>query len=213
MSRRRVLALAMFALPLVVVGVACTFPDVSFGPADDKDSGKDPSPDAASDAVADQELGDAVRREDGSLVGDPSICDTDARAKCDCDDDGFAATDCDAGVDATTLKSLDGSFLKLGDCDDLDALRHPGQTYVEDVPPPGKDGDWDCNGKIDYFPSQGITCNLGALGTCSGGPGFVTAPPCGTPADYYNACETRYEGLTPKCVLPPSGDVLTQTCK
>ncbi|MBX3207806.1 MAG: hypothetical protein KF764_22355 [Labilithrix sp.] len=205
---RRLLAVTMFAAPLVIVGVACSFPEVTFGSGDGAEGGAEAAPDdAQGDAATDDVsfVADAVAREDGrGAIMDASVCE--ARPKCDCDDDGFAAVDCD--VDAAGLTSSKGAPLKLGDCDDLDPLRFPGQDYVSEVPEPGKDGDWNCNDVVERFPPAKVTCAGNGLGGCRGNPGFLIEPVCGTAEDVY-ACEAQGIGA---CRSIPKGKA-TQLCK
>ncbi len=210
MRRRRVLAVAMFAAPLVVVGVACSFPEVTFSPGAEAEAGTSPDADedaSASDGAASDVtfVTDAVTREDASAaIADASLCET--RPKCDCDDDGYAATDCD--VDAGGLLSPKGEPLKLGDCDDLDPLRHPGQGFVDEVPADGKDGDWNCDQRVERFPAAKVTCRGNGLTGCVGDPGYLVEPVCGTANDVY-ACETPALGA---CKSIPKGRA-TQLCR
>jgi hypothetical protein len=217
-KRRRLVAVALFAAPLVAVAVACTFPDVTFGPiASDEggaqeggnpDTGTTTTDGSSDGGPADAIAADVVRREDGGgVIVDASICE--AKARCDCDDDEYADMNCD--VDAAGLKSAKGNPLMPGDCDDLDGLRHPGQGYVDEVPAPGKDGNWDCTMPIEYFPVQNLTCGGIGLTGCSGGSGFVTAPPCGTESTFYS-CEPQTNALAP-CQPKPTGSSTRQACK
>ncbi|MBX3263400.1 MAG: hypothetical protein KIS78_13070 [Labilithrix sp.] len=206
MSRRRVLAAAMFAAPLVIVGVACSFPEVTFGPG--ADGGSSPAADSSEVDASTSDVSfvtDAVTREDGTAaIADASVCET--RPKCDCDDDGYADEACD--VDASSLLSSKGEPLKPGDCDDLDPLRHPGQGFVDEVPAEGKDGDWNCDDEVERFPLAKVTCSGNGLTGCVGSPGYLVEPVCGTANDVY-ACEASGLG---RCNSIPKGRA-TQLCK
>jgi hypothetical protein len=210
---RRFVAITAFVVPLAVVAVACSFPDVGFGSGANGEAGTSETgtatdgttADVATDASTDVAV-DVTRREDGGgPIQDSSICTT--RPKCDCDNDEYADINCD--VDASALLSAKGNPLKPGDCDDLDDYRHPGQTYVDDVPPHGKDGNWNCTGGVEFFPPQNIQCGGNGLLGCTGGPGFLTAPSCGTVADYYTCTAA---GLGP-CSATPAGYQSTQACR
>lgn len=203
MKHRRIVAVVMFALPLAAVGVACSFPDVSFGPAGDDGAVEpdvaEPAPDVdAGDAAADVIIDmpeDAAVRDDATARVDASGCD----ATCDCDNDGYWEIGCDAGADASG---------QPGDCDDLDPLRHPDAPYTAE-PPVGHEGDWNCDGEVQAKPRRSIRCTQDWRG-CTGEPGFIGEPRCGTRADYY-VC--RKDGLFDSCSPKPAGVVVTVTCR
>lgn len=216
MNVRRLVALAMFVGPMVAVAVACTFPDVTFGLEDgaSEGGGGDAAgrPDAAADDARDADVvGDVVTREDGRApIVDASACAT--RVECDCDEDGYADERCD--VDAAAILSAKGQPLKPGDCDDMDYLRHPEQDYVDEVPPPGKDGDWDCDGIVESpYPSGAGWCTGTPLLGCRGGPGYQKATvSCGELADFYT-CEPSGLACSQKLVPPPAPQKQKKLCK
>ncbi len=208
MNRRRLVVLSMFAAPFVVVGVACSFPDVSFGPpgAGDDDAAREAGSEGDVDGGTDAgdlsdvfDFGDVATRGDANQVVDASLCAT--KPLCDCDEDGYLDIHCDAGVDAA------GPGMKPGDCDDLDPLRHPGAPLTDAVPV-GHDGDWDCDKEVERTPAAEIKCSGTGLTGCSGGPGFLNKPTCGTSADVYS-CEGS--GLF-ACKPVPKGKA-TQLCQ
>ncbi|MEZ4371973.1 MAG: hypothetical protein R3B07_14160 [Polyangiaceae bacterium] len=103
---------------------------------------------------------------------------------CDCDDDGQQATSC--GGD---------------DCDDNDKLVFKGQTeyFTEASTNPKVLFDFNCSGQIERDPDldHEVNCGLLALTGCSGQGFSVTAPTCGTEADWG---ECRSNGITCKHV-------------
>ena len=203
----------MLAAPVFLIATACAFPEITFGPAETLGEGGAQSESGGQEVGTDasdagQDFVDVVSRPEGGGAIDADICET--RPKCDCDNDEYADENCD--VDAAGLKSFQGNPLKPGDCDDLDDLRHPDQSFVETAPPSGKDGDWDCSKTVEYIPKQNIQCAGSGLLGCTGGPGFVTAPPCGTKATYYT-CQPQ-SNLAATCVpQPSSGEPITEACK
>jgi hypothetical protein len=207
MNRRRLIAIVTFALPLVAVGAACTFPDVTFGAAEDTDAATEGAVDGGgTDSPFDVgDFGDVARRDDATQVVDANACGADGMIKCDCDDDEYADINCD--VDASGILSSKGNPLKPGDCDDLDGLRHPDAPLTYEIPV-GHDGDWNCDGTLEREPKGNIKCGGTGLG-CTGNPGFLSEPGCGTEADFY-ACEPS--GLLSACVATPKGKA-TRACR
>ncbi len=207
MNQRKILALVTFSVPLVVVAVACTFPDVTFspssndsGPGSDSPSNNLDAPLSTTDAnTFDGAVPDVALR-DSTIITDPSVCAS--KPTCDCDGDGYRAADC--GADAA---HYDAS-LKPGDCDDLDVERHPEAGLRADIPK-GHEGDWNCDGFVDHTPPQNLTCTGSGLG-CGGGTGFLTAPKCGEEGDLY---ECPAPGLLVNCTPGPSGRKTTQLCQ
>ncbi len=125
----------------------------------------------AADALPYLEV-DASKRTDATVrVEDMSACAT--RTPCDCDGDGFADVAC--GADAGTLKP--------GDCDDLDPLRFPGQGFVMDPPPPGHDGDWNCDGIEEVLPAMPPACTRPPNVCLVGERGFSGRGRCGEVED------------------------------
>ena len=198
----------MFAAPFVVVGVACTFPDVSFGPpgSGDEDAAREAGSEGGADGGTDAadladvfDFGDVATRDDANQVIDANACGD--KPLCDCDGDGYLDIHCDAGPDAA------GPGKKPGDCDDLDPLRYPGAPPTDAVPV-GHEGDWDCDGVVKRTPAAEIKCSGTGLTGCLGGPGFLNKPACGTKADAYS-CEAS--GIL-ACQAVPKGTV-TQLCQ
>ncbi len=115
---------------------------------------------------------DGVTRTDASQpVADVSSCSS--HTPCDCDEDGFAALDCT--VDAGSIVTPRGTPLQPGDCDDLDPLRFPGQRFVAEPPPPGQDGDWNCNQVVEFFAVKPPTCEALGPDDCFAPPHFIKA--------------------------------------
>ncbi len=111
---------------------------------------------------------DAATREDAAKIEEGGTCP--GANPCDCDNDGYQSQAGTCGGD---------------DCDDLDPLRHPNQTYVAEPPEPGADGNWDCKDPIEKQYVTNLKCaTLLGLG-CPSAQGYLGDPPCGTVADYY----------------------------
>lgn len=181
---RRPLFLGAVALVLVTGGFAAcgsddpvvTPPSVDGGgdetsPADDASSDVDAAPigdGGMTNLDAPGDDAEAATRQDAARIEEGGTCP--GANPCDCDNDGYQSqTDACAG----------------NDCDDLDPLRHPNQTYVAEPPDQGKDGDWDCKNPIEkqYVVKLNCAALLG-LG-CKPAQGYVNDPPCGSVADYY----------------------------
>ena len=88
-----------------------------------------------------------------------------------------------------------------------DPLWHPGAPPTDAVPV-GHEGDWDCNDVVTRTPAAEIKCGGTGLAGCTGGPGFLNEPRCGTSADIYS-CEGS--GLF-ACKPVPKGKA-TQLCQ
>lgn len=194
-SRRKlVAALAVGAAP-AVVAMACSFPDVEYAGPQESEAGVDAGPDVTEDSVAADvvTVDVVVRDEDAEVIADAAICAT--RPPCDCDLDGYLADDCDAGPDAT------GPF---GDCDDLDAFRHPGQIFTTERPKDGGSWDWNCDGVVEKAYDENPTCQ--GIATLCSGQGFKQEIPCGEVGEFYTC-----DGLI--CSLSNYAGPQTQPCK
>lgn len=167
MIRRRWLVVPLFAAPLVVIGVACSFPDVTYAPAGGAEAGATIDASEPSDARPDVEV---TGYEGGSLV-DANDCAQ--RTPCDCDGDHYYAVGCDAGLP-------DGAV--ANDCDDLDSFRHPDQIFSDAGPTRDGTWDWNCSGKVEKAYAKSGCTNF--FGNCSGD-GIRTDAPCGAFADWY----------------------------
>ena len=184
---RRPLFLGAVALVVVTAGfVACGSDDPNVQPQPSVDGGggdeTSPTADGASPDVdatpiddggttnfdAPGDDADAATREDAAKIEEGGTCP--GANPCDCDNDGYESQ---AG-------SCTGD-----DCDDLDPLRHPNQTYVAEPPEQGSDGNWDCKNPIEkqYVVKLNCAALLG-LG-CKPAQGYMDDPPCGSVADYY----------------------------
>src|SRR5688572_8249498 len=143
---RPVLTVALVLASATGIIVACSFPDVTFSSTEGGEGG----------LRNDGGRRDAVTLEATTRTGETERVDASNckdKPTCDCDEDGYKDKNCDAGA------AVDAN-LEEGDCDDLDPLRHPGQGPVKDVPPDGKDGDWDCDGVVTTIPNT-INCTNG----------------------------------------------------
>lgn len=150
---------------------------------------------------------DAVRRTDASGLVDQATCGS--RTPCDCDDDGFASVSCP--VDAGSLLSSRGTPLRPGDCDDLDPLRFPGQSYVAEAPPPGRNGDWNCDGAEEHWRTVEMRACRVADGTCLVGQrGFLGVYACGTVGELF---ECGFDPQNPEGCGPVRVGVARQPCR
>lgn len=204
-ARRKLLLVALAASPLLAIGAACSFPDVSFAPSGGvPESGTTDSP-TGSDGP--------VTGEGGSVVGanedvDPMGATKDASTVpdggghieagpdgcCDCDDDQVMA---DGGSCAKPAR----------DCDDLNPFIFPGQGPVSSsmwntawTPT----YDWDCNGVVlkQYNHSLGkCSSHSQVLDTCAAHQGgFEGDPACGTSGHYVITCANDPTLLSMGCV-------------
>lgn len=177
---------------------------------DSVDAGQDGGP-----GPADADLWDArmievegIKRTDATGLVDPASCG--AHTQCDCDEDGFASLDCP--VDAGSLLSARGTPLQPGDCDDLDPLRYPGQSYVADSPPPGRNGDWNCDGVEEHWrESQVRGACIQADRSCRVGfQGFMGRVACGALGDL---AECQLAPQNPEGCGPVLVGIARQPCR
>lgn len=172
MTRRRLLALAFVATPLVAVAVACTFPDVTYAPTTTSpDTGADahPGPDPGADGSSD--VGEASVGSSDATTVDASACNN----SCDCDGDHYWR-DSGCNLDASDAAGR----LGFGDCNDFNKDYFPTQmTYFEVAK--GGSFDYDCDGvETGLYPGS-LTCSgTGALGCSPKTGGYrAGAPSCG----------------------------------
>jgi hypothetical protein len=186
-GRRTLVRIGFAVAPAAAVAFACTFPDVEFASSDGGASGQDATIPDGSAPIGDGGpaiFNEASVRSDAEALVDAGVCAQ--RTPCDCDEDGYASSACDGG--AVNIKGSSGANLMLGDCDDLDRLRNPGAPYRAIEPPPGRDGDWNCDGVVDSVPKANFACP-GNLGLNCSSPAVKGPPRCGT------------EQLVYKCVV------------
>ena len=173
MTRRRLLALAFGATPILGVAVACSFPDVSYSPVVSN------RPDTGADTSVDTAVIDASSDRTDSGIGNPEAGAVDAAGcnnSCDCDGDHYWR---DAGCDAAATDA--SGRLGFGDCDDFDSKYSPGQTQFFEVATGSNGFDYNC----DHVATGKFTGNLSCTGVsltgCSPASGdFNAAPPaCG----------------------------------
>ncbi len=88
---------------------------------------------------------------------------------CDTDDDG----------DGVTSEACGGT-----DCDDSDPHTHPGADFIDSAPPPGKNGDWNCDGVVTKQFPENLDCSSLTATDCATYSGFVTKATCGEAANF-----------------------------
>ena len=184
--------------------------DTSVDPETDAADADADASDAESDATDSFDASDGADASDAADAADTGPVNPCApNPKCDCDDDGYGDVNCD--VNPTTITGSNGLPLKAGDCDDTDSRRHPGQGFVSDVPPPGKDGNWDCSLPIELLHPP-ISCTGTGLLGCAGTPSFLGVVGCGVQADLYS-CQGAPGNPLATCVGTVAGGQITQGCK
>lgn len=154
---------------------ACTTFGAATGDASPEASPSDGSVPLGPD-LADAANPDATAPPDADLIdGDATVTAADGQVvNCDEDGDRFAKT---GGVC--------GGF----DCDDQNANVRPNQAFAT-FPPlpgsgPGKGGDWNCNGKVEYELRVGVDDRCPLLAFGCGYAGFVdNNPKCGSDARF-----------------------------
>jgi hypothetical protein len=131
---------------------------------------------------------EASTRPDGAALVDAAGCPD----KCDCDGDGVRSDNPSCGPTGA-------------DCNDLDPFV-PHDGFVADPPPPGADGDWDCDGTVTkQFP---VNVNCGVLSDCNAA-GFTGDPACGTFGQFVTCAPT----LVPLVCKDGGVKLLTQGCR
>lgn len=200
----------------VVIAAACSFPDVTFAPAEsgasDSPTGDAPSADAPSGDAhpvgANEDVDPTGADADATTVpegGGRIDAGPDATC-CDCDDDGFRG-------DTGTCKAA-------GDCDDLSPFVHPNQAFVASASWPSDHMptyDWDCNGTVVKQYNHGIgTCashsKLDLNGCGAYVNGFEGDPQCGAIGHYVTGCAAD-PVLTNLPCKETAGDDRVQGCR
>lgn len=166
----------------LAIAAACTFPspelrdDLALDAAPAPDANAPPDTSAPLDAeLADAANPDAIAAPDADRIdGDATVVAPDGQVvNCDEDGDLFAKT---GGVC--------GGF----DCDDQNGNVRPNQTFNTLAPipgsGPGKGGDWNCNGTVEYELRVGVDDRCPVLSLGCGYAGFVGTPTCGSRARF-----------------------------
>lgn len=205
-ARRKLLLLAVTVAPLVAIGAACSFPDVSFAPAGGTEGGTGDGPNGGDDARTDAGDGGTVgANEDVDPTGatkDAAIISDEAGGHIEAGPDGCC--DCD-----TDQVMADGGACgkPSGDCDDLNRFIFPGQGPVGSsvwnstwIPA----YDWDCNGVVlkQYNHSLGAcSSHSQLLDSCANHQGgFEGDPACGTTGHFVITCANDPKPLSTGCV-------------
>jgi len=186
-ARRRALMFGLASTLTVGSFFACTFPDPTLytllepeAGTPDAENGLDawvePATDAESDAstppdepipgVHEGGAPPEFDRDAGAPI-DASACDD---ANCDCDGDGYLRAECNPEP-------------SMRDCDDHDTRYTPAQGFLDIKPDPGKNGDWNCDGKVERYFTVNEKCS-GLLSNCDGREGFEGNPGCGEEGKY-----------------------------
>jgi hypothetical protein len=192
------LTLAVSAMTTTAVMAACSFPSITFAPAEGGSSGTSGtsggsrggdddsavgldgnSPDAEA-GPGEEPKGDAAPED---APHDAVPANQDAAGCCDCDGDGYYRQD--GGC----------AGLMPIDCDDSNTLVNAGRTYNADPAEPIWKGDWNCNGKVETFYTDTLNCGSKALSqllsgtTCDQFKGFTAPVVCGSQGSYVT-CKT-----------------------
>jgi hypothetical protein len=200
--RRRLVAISSIAAALSAVW-ACTFPLVTFGDADNDEldaavsSDVEPPEEESGPILIDGSAVDALVVVDAGGKVDAAGC-----TACSCDGDEYNKPD--AGCPAVA-----GEY----DCDDNDTRTHPYQGYLFDKAEPPRNGDWDCNGKVEkLWTNESASCAGLTLGVnCQNIFGFTEPVACGEKGRWIR-CKKRPGILTLDCVVDEER-LETQLCK
>jgi hypothetical protein len=197
---------------------ACTFPGVTYAPADggvdagDAATGMDVTP--GEDAPPEASGDDATEPPDGSSEAgssEASMPDVEASVP-----DVLEATVVETGPDAPPCDQDQDGYLAKGscggnDCDDLDRNTNPGVTAFQTAMPPSTQpiaGDWNCDGRVQKQYPTNLACSGNGVLGCTGGNGFILDPGCGG-AGPFGTCESS-GGLAP--CMPVSTSNEAQGC-
>lgn len=184
--RRRALVFGIASTLVMTSFFACSFPDpplyILLEQPDGSDGG-DAADDRTTSEPADagtEEVSPDLHEAGVHDGGDPPVFERDAGepidaaacddADCDCDHDGVPRASCDEDAGKT-------------DCDDYDRRYTPNQGFLDIEPDPGKDGDWNCDGKVERYFAVNENCG-GILENCNGREGFQGNPGCGQEGKY-----------------------------
>lgn len=113
------------------------------------------------------------------------------------------ATSCDEDGDGVPSEACGGA-----DCDDTDPRVHPGADFSDAVPPEGRNGDWNCDGRVTKKITENLDCPSFDK-DCDRYSGFTTEVPCGETA---SSITCFYSGITKKCANIP-GTKQKQSCR
>lgn len=201
MHQRRKRILVAIALT-IAIAASCSFPEVTFrpdtdldsgtidGPTGDSRAGDSPTADARSPVGANEDVDPKGKDQDATVIADGDTGKVVPEAGCcDCDGDQVAAPD------GGSCGGLDG-----GDCDDTIKYVYPGSGFVVSsqwFSAHTPTFDWNCDGVVTVQYSHGLgACNtrsklsVAATGGCAGiGGGFVGDPACGASDKYVIQCK------------------------
>jgi hypothetical protein len=199
----------MLVVTSFAIGVACTFPDVTFATAEGgtSETGTPEANTPIEEAGIDDRGAIVITDGQGGSAIDAKACEA-GLPHCDCDKDTYGDQFCD--VDASTLG------LKLGDCDDLNDSRNPGIQNYSSVPTDA--GNWNCINGVEKayseVPSDWCKATLlssGVIG-CTTARGFDRTVGCGEYADFFK-CVTNGLGGCKTEIDNPNMRQAQQACR
>ncbi|MDF2691860.1 MAG: hypothetical protein K0S65_243 [Labilithrix sp.] len=202
---RRVLLPTGVALLVFAAAWSCAFPEVTFGPAEDG------AVDGAVDATNDAALEDP---EPGPILIDGSSLDALVVADAGGKVDASECTSCDCDSDNYNDPDRDGCAPSGGqfDCDDIDSRTRPLQGFLFDKAEAPRNGDWDCNGKVEKLWNESTTCAGLTLGLgCPNIFGFTEPVACGEKGNWIR-CKRRSGLLALDCEVDEQ-KLEVQLCK
>jgi len=213
-ARRKIFLIALVAAPLLGIGAACTFPDVSFAPAggvpeggggDGSMTNGDGATDGTVKVGANEDVDpdggaeEAATRAEGGPMIDAAGC------TCDCDHDLFQPA----------TGSCDGGPGPRPDCDDFDDFIKPDAGFVA-APWTSTHyavtDDWNCDGVRTKQYDYNQPCT--DPNNCNGKSGFAGDPNCNETA-VFNICSysAGVAGLVLASCKVGSTAMVTQGCK
>jgi hypothetical protein len=213
-GRRKLLVLALAITPVLAIGAACSFPDVSFAPAGSgseggTDGGNSDAPVTVDAHVvgANEDVDPTGAMMDASTVPDAQRIEAGPAGCCDCDMDGYKP---DSGSDAAMCANLPSR-----DCDDLNMYVNPDSGFVASATfdsPHTPSFDWNCDGTRTKQYDYNQPCT--DPNNCNGKSGFKDDPNCGE-SGIINVCQYNpgVAGLVLASCKVGSTVMATQACK
>jgi hypothetical protein len=178
--RKRVLVvLGAFAVGSLGLVGACGFPSPFVADIPDEEGGSEAGSVDVLAFEGNENVDPNGKNQEAGTRPDAAVVDAAGCVdKCDCDEDDYVNEDCDGGTD----------------CKDLDPTVPYHDGFLEDVPPPGYDGDWNCDGTVTKQYASGVMCGVLGVAGCTGVEGFTGQPGCGVEGAYVT-CAPNTLGL------------------